>query len=142
MASLAQQPYKRLNLAAARLYRDAFARQPALSDRHRYDAACAAALAGSGQGKDAGGLNERQRALWRERAADWLTLELARYSEQAKKAAGRAGVRQQLTHWRKDADLAGVRDESALARLPREEREQWRKLWTDVAALLKKVEQN
>ena len=47
-----------LNCAAARFYEEAFAAQPKLADdlgaAHRYNAACAAALAGCGQSKDAG----------------------------------------------------------------------------------------
>ena len=58
MADLAHQPYRRLYHAAARLYRDAFAGQPALASAHRYNAACATALAGTGQGKDAVGLDD------------------------------------------------------------------------------------
>ncbi len=45
-----------------------------------------------------------------------------------------------LGHWQWDRDLAAVRDQAALAQLPDEERQQWRQLWDDVAALLKKVE--
>jgi tetratricopeptide (TPR) repeat protein len=141
MASLAQQPYRRLYVSSARLYRDAFARQPALAEAHRYNAACAAALAGSGLGKDAGAMNDEQRSTWRRQARDWLAAELARHTAGARKAAGRALVRQKLTHWRQDPDLAGVRDESALAKLPAKEREAWRKLWAEVAELLKTVEQ-
>jgi tetratricopeptide (TPR) repeat protein len=37
--------------------------------------------------------------------------------------------------WQRDENLAGVRVESALARLPRDEREAWQTLWADVAAL-------
>jgi tetratricopeptide (TPR) repeat protein/tRNA A-37 threonylcarbamoyl transferase component Bud32 len=140
MADLAQQPYKRLYLTSARLYRDAFARQPSLADAHRYNAACAA-LAGTGQGKDAAGLDDAQRASWRQQALDWLAADRARLADLAKKAAGRPAVRQQLRRWLKDPDLAGVRDEPAMARLPEKERERWRKLWADVAALLKNVEQ-
>ncbi|HVC93087.1 MAG TPA: hypothetical protein VND64_05320 [Pirellulales bacterium] len=33
-----------------------------------------------------------------------------------------------LRHWRQDSDLAGVRDETALAALPEEEREAWKDL--------------
>jgi hypothetical protein len=36
--------------------------------------------------------------------------------------------------------FAAVRDPSALDRLPDDERQQWRQLWDDVAALLRKVE--
>jgi tetratricopeptide (TPR) repeat protein/serine/threonine protein kinase len=142
VADLAQQSYRRLYLASARLYRDAFARQPTLADAHRYDAACAAALAGTGQGKDAGEVDDRQRAYWRQQALDWLLVEFAVRSAQAKTAAGRTVVREQLGHWLKDPDLAAVRDEPSLAKLPEKEREAWRKSWADVAALLRKIEPN
>jgi tetratricopeptide (TPR) repeat protein len=140
MADLAQQPYRRLYHAAARLYRDAFSGQPALASAHRYNAARAAALAGTSQGKDAARLNDAQRVEWRKPALDWLAADLAAYTALAKKADGRPSLRQQLTHWLKDTDLAGVRDEPALAKLPEKEREPWRKLWADVVDLLRKVE--
>jgi serine/threonine protein kinase len=41
-----------------------------------------------------------------------------------------------VLHWRKDADLAGLRDEEALAALPAEERAPCRALWADVASRL------
>jgi tetratricopeptide (TPR) repeat protein len=37
--------------------------------------------------------------------------------------------------WLRNGDLAGVRDEQALAGLPPDERQAWRALWADVAAL-------
>ena len=40
-----------------------------------------------------------------------------------------------LTHWEADSDLAVVRDADALTMLPEDEREAWRKLWAEVAAL-------
>jgi hypothetical protein len=40
---------------------------------------------------------------------------------------------------RQNADLASVRDPAALARLPREERAAWDRLWADVAALLERA---
>jgi hypothetical protein len=40
-----------------------------------------------------------------------------------------------LAHWQRDPDLAGVRDTDALKQLPEDEREAWRKLWAEVAAL-------
>ena len=46
---------------------------------------------------------------------------------------------QTLLHWQTDPDLAGVRDKSALAKLPEAERPEWAKLWADVAALLVKA---
>jgi hypothetical protein len=44
-----------------------------------------------------------------------------------------------LRHWQRDADLAGLRDDKALAALPGDERDACRKLWADVAALLQKA---
>jgi serine/threonine-protein kinase len=138
MAALAQQPYKQLYLTAARLYRDAFARQPRLVAAHRYNAACAAALAGCGQGKDAAALDQMQRASWRQQALDWLRADLTAWARhlEAKTAQARAAAQQQLKHWQQDADFAGVRDPEALARLPEAERSAWQKLWTDVADTL------
>jgi hypothetical protein len=40
-----------------------------------------------------------------------------------------------LRHWQRDADLASVRDLTALARLPPEECVAWVRLWADVVAL-------
>ena len=45
-------------------------------------------------------------------------------------------MRQRLAHWQQDTDLASVRDQEGLAKLPEDERQQWRRLWDDVAALL------
>jgi serine/threonine-protein kinase len=57
---------KKLHAAAARLYADAFAADPKLADprrtMHRYHAACAAALAGCGQGKDVGELDAKEKS--------------------------------------------------------------------------------
>src|SRR5262249_31106878 len=41
--------------------------------------------------------------------------------------------------WQKEAGLAEVRDEAAVANLPAGEREGWRKLWGEVANLLKRA---
>jgi hypothetical protein len=55
--------------------------------------------------------------------------------------ADRAAGQQALRHWQKDPDLAGIRDQEGLATLPSEERAACAKLWADVAALLKKAEE-
>jgi hypothetical protein len=39
-----------------------------------------------------------------------------------------------------DADLAGIRDPQPLAKLPEPEQEACRRLWADVASLLKKAD--
>jgi hypothetical protein len=54
-------------------------------------------------------------------------------------AQARSVVRPTLQHWQVDPDLAGVRDPGLLAQLPAEEQKEWRALWADVAALLRKA---
>ena len=49
-------------------------------------------------------------------------------------------MKQRLANWLQDADLTSVRDNKSLAALAETERKEWGKLWADVAALLKKVE--
>jgi tetratricopeptide (TPR) repeat protein len=72
--------YKKLPVAAVRFFQDAFADQPGLADdlrtRHRYNAACYAALAGCGQGKDADPLDAQEGARLRNQALDWLRADL------------------------------------------------------------------
>jgi len=46
-----------------------------------------------------------------------------------------------MNHWLGDADFAGVRGSDALGRLPESERQQWQKLWQEVAALQKSASQ-
>jgi hypothetical protein len=48
-------------------------------------------------------------------------------------------VAKTLTHWKQDTDLAGIRDEQELAKLPEDERKAWQSLWADVDALLKRT---
>src|SRR5262249_24590972 len=58
--------------AAARFYAGAFAVQPKLAEHFpanaRYNAACAAARAANGEGKDAADLDQPERRRWRTRA--------------------------------------------------------------------------
>jgi tetratricopeptide (TPR) repeat protein len=144
LALLCQQ-HRKLYAASARFFADAFRDDPKLAEdqkaQHRYNAACAAALAAAGQGKDGGKLDDRERSRWRKQVQDWLTADLALWAKRAAKAkvSARAAIRKQLLHWQSDSDLAGVRDEAALARLPAEEQAGWRKLWADVASTLGKV---
>jgi tetratricopeptide (TPR) repeat protein/tRNA A-37 threonylcarbamoyl transferase component Bud32 len=137
LAALALQPFKRLYLTAVRLYRDAFTRQPHLADVHRYNAACAAARAGTGQGKDVAQLADADRAEMRYRALGWLHDDLAVHTRQLGRGPVVAGrSRQALLNWQKDPDLAAVRDPDALGKLPEAEQVAWRNLWAHVAALL------
>jgi tetratricopeptide (TPR) repeat protein len=138
-AQLCQQ-YKKLNAAAARFFIDAFAAEPKLAADlqagHRYNAACSASLAGCGEGTP----DDGERARLRRKALDWLTADLAAWAKLAVLPAERAKVRQTMTHWQQDADLAGVRGDATLAKLPEAERAAWQKLWADVAELRKRTE--
>jgi serine/threonine protein kinase/Flp pilus assembly protein TadD len=133
--------YKRRYAAAARLYAGAFAAEPKLADdlstRDRYNAARAAALAGGGQGNDAGELDGRERARLRRQALDWLRADHAAWAKRSDggQAEDRALAARMLRLWQQDADLAGIRDE-ALDDLAEDERREWRKLWADVEALI------
>jgi serine/threonine-protein kinase len=144
-ARLCQQPYQRRYAASARFYSDAFAAQPKLADdlrqQDRYSAACAAALAGCGMGKDAAGLDGNEKARLRTQALTWLQEDLALRAKQLRggKPPERAAAVGALKHWQEDTDLAGVRDSAALAGLPHAERGRWCKLWADAAALLAKA---
>jgi len=136
------QRYKR-HYAAARFFTDVFVLEPKRADDlealHRYHAACAAALAAAGKGEDAGKLDDKEWIRLRKQALDWLRADLEAYTRLAEKADAREAVRQRLTYWLKDTDLASVRDEKALAALPEAQRNEWQKLWADVAALLKQT---
>jgi hypothetical protein len=48
-------------------------------------------------------------------------------------------ARRELEHRHRAPDPAGVREPAAVAELPEGERPAWRRLWADVAALLKKA---
>jgi serine/threonine protein kinase/Flp pilus assembly protein TadD len=137
--------HKKQYTAAARFYAAAFADQPERADdlvaSHRYYAACAAALAATGQGEDAGKLDDKERARLRGQTLDWLRADLMRWRKQGegKDARARAVVRQVMQHWLRDSDLAGVRDPAGQAKLPEAERQQWQKLWGEVKDLLSRT---
>jgi tetratricopeptide (TPR) repeat protein len=138
LARLAQQPYRAYSAKAVSLYADAFAAQPALAAQHRYNAACAAARAGTGQGRDADRLDSNDCAHLRYAALDWLQTDLAAHADRLAGSDPKAAdaSRQALMHWRRDADLSAVRDREQLAKLPESEQTDWRKLWAEIDALL------
>jgi tetratricopeptide (TPR) repeat protein len=139
--------YKHQYQAALRLFTTAFATEPALADKwewgYRFQAACSAAQVGCGLAKDAGNLDEGERARWRKQAWTWLQADLAVLSNlvPTKAIEQRKTVVATLGRWRRSLELACVRDEAALARLPATERAAWRALWEEVAALAQKAEQ-
>jgi tetratricopeptide (TPR) repeat protein len=134
---------KRRYAAASRLYREAINAQPDLVASPvkglRYDAACVAALAGCGAGEDAGKLTDAERAELRRQALDWLRPDLDAWQRLLEKSQDKARpeVTQMMRHWLGDRDFNGVRGPDALGNLPEAEREGWRRLWADVADLLR-----
>ncbi|MFI5454550.1 MAG: protein kinase [Isosphaerales bacterium] len=136
---------KALHASSARLYAEALANTPKLTDdrqaQHRYNAACAAALAGSGQAKDDPPPDGAARAKLRQQALGWLKAELAEWAkvQDAGPAEMKAKIAPTLQHWTTDADLAGIRDEKELAKRPKEERVAFQQLWKDVEKLRTKA---
>ncbi len=188
---------KTLYAASARLYAEVLEADPKLAgDRqaqHRYNAACAAALAagaktsptlpspikgdemiignavkdaGRGESTNSSPINveektrrsspiagkvtvegaeqprtEADRSELRNQARTWLEAELAIWAQLlgSADAQQRQAIAYTLKHWQQDTDLAAVRDASALAKLPDDERKAWKSLWAKVDALLTKA---
>jgi serine/threonine-protein kinase len=139
------------SLALAQVFADAFAADPRLAeelhDGHRYAAARAAARAGCGRSADAAHLGESDRAQWRAQAREWLRADLAAWTKvldgdptgASPSSPSRQSVRQQLTRWRADPELAGLRDPAELEKLPATERQECRALWHAFDALYKRA---
>jgi eukaryotic-like serine/threonine-protein kinase len=153
--------------AAARLYVDAFATDPALAEslisagvsramlgdtqpvsrmeelaaECRYPAARCAALAGSGLGQDGAKLSAAERTHWREQAREWLRADLAVWASTLNRSsrAARVVVRRLLTHWQVDPDLAGVREPDSPGTWSAAERIDCRALWNEVASVLSRA---
>jgi serine/threonine-protein kinase len=147
MLSFAQLAYDRKHFAAAvRLWSDALVTDPRFADnrqtQHSYNAACAATLAGCGQGQDDPLPDEATRVKLRHQALDWLKGELSRWAKllESGPRQARPVVVQTLQHWKVDTDLAGVRDPDAMARLPEPERKNWQALWAQVDELLHRAQ--
>jgi serine/threonine protein kinase/tetratricopeptide (TPR) repeat protein len=134
--------FKRLYRTAARFYAEGLAEEPKLADNLegalRYNAACAAALAGCGQGDAADNLDAAERARLRRQALDWLRADFAAWGRLLDKEPDRfrPAIVERMRHWLADTDFAGVRGSEALAKSPEAERELWQKLWSDVADTL------
>jgi serine/threonine-protein kinase len=135
------------SLAVARAFADAFAAEPqlaeALDDGYRYAAARAAAQAGCGRSEDAAHLSEPERARRRAQAREWLRADLAAWTKvldgdstgASPRSPSRQSVRQRLTRWRADPELAGLRDSAELEKLSATERQECRALWQAFDAL-------
>jgi tetratricopeptide (TPR) repeat protein len=130
LAQFCQLQCRQLYAACTHHYTEALAAEPKLAVAHRYNAACAAALSGCGQGKDAAALSNDEYAHLREQALAWLDAELAVRRSMPKKK-----LSETMREWQQDPDFSGVRGDAALSKLPEGERHKWRKLWHEVAVL-------
>jgi tetratricopeptide (TPR) repeat protein len=144
LATLCWTPSKRLYTSAARLAADAFADQtlPAHVVQQQRYAAARAALAAAGHAEGANSFPpDKVVAGLRYQALRWLRADLtlsARMADSHDPAAKRT-VREKLLNWQRHKDLASVRDQNALSRLPQDERTHWHAFWEEVAALLKRA---
>ncbi len=131
--------YQRYAFAAC-LWSEAFENDPKLGDdrqqQYRYSAAIAAILAAAGQSKNEPSLDDAAKAELRRKALEWLKAEQIAC---AKLVHSRSFTSlkdiQRLANWKKDKDLASIRDRAELAKLPPEERTAFDKLWADVSAI-------
>ena len=100
-----------------------------------------AVRAGCGKGKEDPTPNDASKGKLRRQALDWLKAELAAWSKvlESGPPQARPVVAANLKHWKEDSDLAGIRDDAALAKLPQEERAAYKQLWGDVDRLLSKT---
>lgn len=136
--------YREHYRTATRLYADAFKGDARLADNlaleHRSRAARAALLSAAGKGKDASGLEPKERGRLRTLARDWLTADLKAYREVAdRNKAERRIIRERLRGWFNE-DTGFVRSEKALAELEQAERDSWQQLWREVRELLQRLD--
>jgi hypothetical protein len=122
-AALAQELYREARYAlSVRMFTQAFAEdrnlEADLAAGHRYNAACSAALAGG---------------VWRSQAVAWLRADLA--LRRAQLETDPAAVERTMAHWKKDADLASLRDTE-------DRPDDWKTLWTEVEALLARARES
>jgi serine/threonine protein kinase len=142
---LAQMCYDMKRTAtAAGFWGEAMELEPSVGESrrplHRFNAACSAAVSGSGRGRDDPAPDEVAKARFRSLALDWLRLELgwwSRYLESGQPNA-RPVVLSHMNHWKNYRELAGIRNADALARLPEAERKDWQAFWAEVDALARK----
>jgi len=98
-------------------------------------------LAGVGLGNDEPPPDDAAKAKLRRQALEWLRAELTASTSliESGPPQERPVILQSLQRWQQDPDLAGIRDEAALAEVPVDERTALRLLWDDVASLPKRT---
>lgn len=137
---------KRLFVPAATFYADALA-DPAMDDhmiqQYRYQAACAAAMAGSSSGNDGVDLDGAEQTRWRRQALQWLQADLEDYDKQLETGPPevRSAIVRTLQQWQAQPDLAGLREADSISKLPEDEQQLLRTFWADCDRLLKRAAQ-
>jgi hypothetical protein len=141
--------YKRLYGDSVRFFGDLLADKDAalvMGEKGRalqsFNAACAAAKAGSGQGEEAGRHDERQRQAWRKQGLAWLKVSLTYWQKQLSSddPGARAEARSRLQFWRKTRALTALRDPGAAAGHSAEERAEVAAFWAEVERSLRQAE--
>jgi Tetratricopeptide repeat len=136
---------KRQYAASARLWSEAFSARPALAEEpgseNRYQAACAAALAGCDRSKNGPTDDPIARKRWRQQALKWMSAELAAVTHLLDNGSlrERAGIPKRLGRWQIDPALAEVRDHEEIAQLAEDERRVIKNLWSMVDSLLEQA---
>ena len=126
-------PHRRYRLAH-RLYADLLAARPGPpAVPTLYHAACAAVRLAAGHDPNARVTDDEWKRLHHQARA-WLRQVAAALRIRAK--SDPAASRELLVHWKRDRDLASVRDPLALAAMPEGERTEWELVWTEVDALV------
>ena len=143
---LAQAAYDAsLHVASAGLWDAALQAEPKIAEdrqtQPRYNAARAAALAGTGVSIDEPPPDNDGKAKLRAQALGWLRAELTAWNHVSlsMEPGNKETVATILKKWKKDTDLIGVREEKALVTLPESERRDWEELWGEVDALLNQM---
>ncbi len=121
---------------SAQFYKLALTAEPSLGNAQHYNAACSAALAASGQGRDQPPLDAIRRTDLRKQALQWLEAELDSARNTLNENPS-ARIPISLKFWQLDPDLASVREQETLRGLTVEEQAAWQRLWTQVAELIR-----
>ncbi len=131
-------------LTLARLYADAFSRNPRLVEDlrldHLYHAACSAALAALAPSDATDRVSEVQSLPLRDQARAWLRQDLVVFGKALDDdpATNRETVRHEIGLWQTDPDLASLRDLPELQKLSDVERKDCLALWADIDDLQKR----
>jgi tetratricopeptide (TPR) repeat protein len=127
--------------ALACIYHEAFAAGLKRSNIELHDAGRVAVQAGCGDGIDAESLGEDERRNWRAQGRKWLREALSKMIKAIDTDFNKNhnAVQQELTKWRKEPELAGIREPAELDKLPADEKADCQKLWAEVSALFDSI---